>query len=165
VKAVLAGGALILTLMLSVPLLFVAGGGSSASAASPTTKSGPAITTAFAPVFDDVPLGGWPSAGRFPYGQCTWWAAYNRNVSWNGNGGYWLLNAAAWGASTSALPQYHSIAVYPASRFYSQYGHVALVVAVTPASYTVSEMNYKGLGVVDQRTIAWPDPLVEGFIQ
>ena len=163
-KAFAAGGGLLLVLVLSVPLLFVAGRGSSAAAATVTSRSGPPVTTALTPVFDDVPPGGFPGAGRFPYGQCTWWAAFNRNVSWNGNGGDWLLNAAAKGYATSATPQYKSIVVYPAGRGYSQYGHVAVVVAVTPTSYTVSEMNYKGLGIVDQRTVAWPDPVVEGFI-
>jgi hypothetical protein len=37
-------------------------------------------------------------------------------------------------------------------------GHVAVVTAVTPTSYTVSEMNYLGEGVVDARTVPWPDP-------
>ena len=109
--------------------------------------------------------GGWPGHDRFASGNCTWWAAYNRQVTWNGNGGEWLLNAAAVGRPSSATPQYEAIAVYPVGSTYGQYGHVALVIGVTPTSYTVSEMNYKGLGVVDQRTIAWPDPLVEGFIQ
>ena len=111
-----------------------------------------------------MPIGGWPGHERFASGNCTWWAAYNRKVTWNGNGSEWLLNAAAQGYATSGTPQYRAIAVYPAGSAYSQYGHVAVVIAVTPTSYTVSEMNYRGLGVVDQRTIAWPDPLVEGFI-
>ena len=44
------------------------------------------------------------------------------------------------------------------------YGHVGIVIAVAPSSYTVAEMNYRGEGVVDQRIVAWPDPDVEGFI-
>ena len=47
----------------------------------------------------------------------------------------------------------------------SRYGHVALVVAAWPAGYVVAEANYDGLGVIDTRSIAWPDPQVAGFIK
>ena len=53
-------------------------------------------------LFPWVPPGGYPD--RFPYGWCTWWAAYNRHVTWGGNAGDWLVNARAQGVETSALP-------------------------------------------------------------
>jgi len=63
------------------------------------------------------------------------------------------------------MPRSGEIAVYqPGSGYDSGYGHVALVTDVSDTSYTVSEMNHQGLGVVDSRTIAWPDPHLEGFI-
>ena len=163
-RALGAGLGMLLVTVLSVPLLLAGGGGSQAAAAAAPAGQGSATTTNLAPLFPDVPPGGWPGHDRFAAGNCTWWAAYNRQVTWNGNGTDWLLNAAAQGYATSPTPQYRAIAVYPAGPAYSQYGHVALVIGVTPTSYTVSEMNYRGLGVVDQRTIAWPDPVVEGFI-
>jgi surface antigen len=115
-----------------------------------------------AALFSWVPDGGFPD--RFPYGQCTWWAAYNRRVTWNGNAGDWLVNAKAQGVATAGTPTVGAIVVYPAGRAYSQYGHVAIVTAVDATGYTVSEMNFTGWGKVDTRTIAWPDRQVSGFI-
>jgi surface antigen len=164
VKAIGATLGFLLVALLSVPVLFASSGTNAAAAPGGSSSSGSTAITSLAPLFPDVPAGGWPGHERFASGNCTWWAAYNRQVTWNGNGAEWLLNAAAQGYATSGIPQYEAIAVYPAGPAYAQYGHVALVIAVTPTSYTVSEMNYRGLGVVDQRTIPWPDPQVEGFI-
>src|SRR6266705_3299204 len=68
-----------------------------------------AVTIATAPhpapavrLFPWVPSGGYPD--RFPYGWCTWWAAYNRHVTWNGNAADWLENASAQGFKTAASP-------------------------------------------------------------
>lgn len=115
-----------------------------------------------APLFSWVPPGGY--ADRFPYGQCTWWAAYNRQVSWSGNAGDWLANARAVGVASSASPSVGAIAVYAPGNGYTELGHVAVVIAVAPDAYTVSEMNYLGWGQVNTRTIPWPDPHLEGFI-
>ncbi|MHB8510519.1 MAG: CHAP domain-containing protein [Candidatus Dormibacteria bacterium] len=163
-KAIGATIGLLLMSVMAVPVLFAGAGSSGAAASAPASgsTSGPVAITGLAPLFDDVPPGGWPD--NFPGGQCTWWAAFNRHVTWNGDGGDWLLNAAAQGYATSAIPQVHSIVVYPPGDAYGQYGHVGLVIGVSQNSYTVSEMNYRGLGVVDTRTIPRPDPQVEGFI-
>jgi surface antigen len=56
------------------------------------------------------------------------------------------------------------IVVYGPGNGYSAYGHVALVVGVHQGGYEVSEMNYLGVGVVDEREAPWPDGAVEGFI-
>ena len=53
-------------------------------------------------LFAWVPEEGFPDA--FPYGQCTWWAAYNRHVTWGGNARDWLENAKAQGVATSDYP-------------------------------------------------------------
>ena len=134
-----------------------------AAIAAPTV----AISTAArpvpaAPLFASIPAGGFPD--RFPYGQCTWWAAYNRHVTWSGNAGDWLLNARAQGVETSPAPSPEAIVVYRPGGGYSGLGHVAVVIAVAPGSYMVSEMNFIGWGRVNTRTVAWPDPHVEGFI-
>jgi hypothetical protein len=96
-------------------------------------------------LFAWVPPGGFPD--RFPFGQCTWWAAYNRRVTWGGNAGDWLVNAQAQGISTSEYPSVG-----------------AIVIKVTPSSYTVSEMNAPKWGEVSTRVVRWPDPQVQGFI-
>jgi surface antigen len=134
-----------------------------AAIAAPTV----AISTAprpapAAPLFASVPIGGFPD--RFPYGQCTWWAAYNRQVTWSGDAGQWLLNAREQGVETSGLPSLGAIVVYKPGSGYSGYGHVAIVIAVSPSTYAVSEMNYLGWGEVNTRSVAWPDSHVSGFI-
>jgi len=114
------------------------------------------------PLFAWVPEGGFPDA--FPFGQCTWWGAYNREVTWGGNARDWLSNAKAQGVATADYPSIGAIVVYKPGGEYSDYGHVAIVIQVTPRSYTVSEMNAPAWGKVSTRVIAWPDPNVQGFI-
>jgi surface antigen len=118
------------------------------------------------PLFTDVPAGGYPD--QFPFGQCTWWAAFNVHVTWWGDAGAWLAAARAAGRATSPVPLVHSIVVYSPSPGYSQWGHVGVVVSVGPASFRVSEMNYadggRGTGMVDERESPWPDSRVEGFV-
>ncbi len=130
-----------------------------------TTAAAVAIaprTPPTAALFAWVPEGGYPN--RFPYGQCTWWAAYNRQVTWGGNARDWLANAKAQGVPTSDVPSVGAIAVYRPGGAYSEYGHVAVVVARRPHTYTVSEMNAPRWGEVTTREIAWPDPHLQGFI-
>jgi hypothetical protein len=116
-----------------------------------------------APPFAWVPPGGFED--HFPFGECTWWAAYNRRVSWGGNAGDWLTNAQGEGIATTKAPAVGAIAVYRPGGDYSPLGHVALVTAVTPTTYTVSEMNAAaGHGRVSTRVIGWPDLQVQGFI-
>jgi surface antigen len=115
-----------------------------------------------APPLAAVPPGGFPN--HFPFGQCTWWAAHNREVTWNGNAGDWLTSAAALGVPTSAEPSVGAIVVYRPGGHYSRFGHVAIVTATGAGAYTVSEMNAPLWGRVSTRELAWPDPDVLGFI-
>jgi surface antigen len=148
-KMLLAG----LILLVTFPPLVGSAAATIATAPHPT----PAVR-----LFSWVPSGGYPD--RFPYGWCTWWAAYNRHVTWNGNAADWFENAAAQGYHTSASPTVGAIAVYRPVGEYSPLGHVAIVIAVSDRAYTVSEMHVIGFGQVDTRTIWWPDPHVAGFI-
>ncbi|TMB90731.1 MAG: CHAP domain-containing protein [Chloroflexi bacterium] len=113
---------------------------------------------------------GLPAGAGWPWGQCTWYVALARTqmgepVTWGGDAWQWLANASAEGYETRTAPLPGEIAVYRRGGAYSsQDGHVALVLRVTPSSYTVEEANYYGLGIIDTRTIAWPDPGVAGFI-
>jgi len=132
--------------------------GSTAAAIASAPHPAPATR-----LFAWVPDGGYPDA--YPFGQCTWWAAYNRRVTWNGNAADWLPDAQAQGVPTTEMPSAGAIAVFARGGTYSPlYGHVAVVIAVTPTTYTVSEMNFIGWGRVSTRVIAWPDPQIEGFI-
>lgn len=140
-------------LLLSFPA--VVGSAAGATAAAPHAA-------AAGELFAWVPSGGFPD--RFPFGQCTWWAAYNRRVTWGGNAGDWLVNARAQGVATSDYPSVGAIVVYRPGGDYSSYGHVAIVIAVKPHSYTVSEMNAPRWGEVTTRVVPWPDRQVQGFI-
>jgi hypothetical protein len=131
--------------------------GAAAATMATAPHSAPAVR-----LFSWVPPGGYPD--HFPYGQCTWWAAYNRHVSWNGNAADWLANASAQGFHTQLTPTVGAIAVYRPGSGYSQLGHVAVVVGVASTAYTVSEMNFTGWGEVNTRAVRWPDPHIAGFI-
>ena len=117
------------------------------------------------PLFADVPPGGYPH-DTYVWGNCTWWVAYNRLVPpFLGDAKHWLANAAGAGLPTAAQPSVGAIVVYRASPGYNVvHGHVAVVIVVGPTSFRVSEMNFVGLGEVDQRDSPWPDWHVEGFI-
>lgn len=121
-----------------------------------------APATAPSPLFTWVPVGGF--ADHFPFGQCTWWVAFNRRVTWSGDARDWLANAAAQGMPMSDAPSVGSIVVYRPGGRYSELGHVAVVLAVKPGSYEVSEMNAVGWGRISSREVPWPDPHVAGFI-
>lgn len=103
----------------------------------------------------------------FPWGQCTYYVAFRRSalgkpVTWGGNAKSWLANARAQGVPTGSTPVPGAIVVTNDSR---RYGHVAIVESVNgDGSIVVSEMNYKGLGVIDQRTISGDSRSVKGYI-
>jgi LysM repeat protein len=87
---------------------------------------------------------------KFPVGWCTYYVATKRNVTWNGDAGYWYANAAAQGYSVGSTPKVGSIMV----TWESWAGHVAYVEAVNPdGSWMVSEMNWVAFDVIDERTI------------
>lgn len=100
----------------------------------------------------------------FPYGQCTYYVASRRNVTWGGNAVNW------WWTAAHARPEGHvpvrgSIAVFRGGWD----GHVAFVERVNAdGSFQVSEMNYwangGGWGRVDHRTVSLHDWSLIGFI-
>ena len=87
---------------------------------------------------------------RFPVGWCTYYVATKRNVTWNGDAGYWYQNAAAQGYAVGPTPKVGAIMV----AWESWAGHAAYVEAVNPdGSWVVTEMNWVAFNVIDQRTI------------
>src|SRR5260370_19112515 len=128
--------------------------GSAAATIAAAPHPAPAVR-----LFSWVPVGGFPD--RFPYRQCTWWAAYNRRVTWNGNAADWLGNASAQGFHTQPTPSVGAIAVYGRVGGYSHlYGHLAVGIGGRPRTYTVSEMNVIGWGPVTTRSRRWPTPFI-----
>lgn len=98
---------------------------------------------------------------NFPFGQCTWYVASRRNVTWNGDAGQWLA-AARHIRPEGRVPVVGAIAV---QRWISPPGHVSYVEAVNDdGSFRIAEMNYEGLGVVDHRTMSAQRDGVAGFI-
>lgn len=101
-----------------------------------------------------IKVGGSPGpylVTRFPFGQCTWYVATKVPIPWLGNAWQWYSAAEAAGWPVGATPRVGAVMVDWESRYY---GHVAYVEAVNPdGSWAVSEMNYIGWGVIDQRTI------------
>ncbi len=104
-------------------------------------------------------------ADGFPYGQCTYYAASRRTVTWAGNAGWWF------GAANGIRPEGHVAVAGAIVVFHTGwFGHVGYVESVNPdGSFVVSEMNYYGdgggWGRVDHRTIARTDFWsVTGFI-
>ena len=97
----------------------------------------------------------------FPYGYCTWYVASKRNIPWSGNAGTWLYHAKSMGYATSRTPTVGAIMVSSES----WWGHVAIVESVSGSSFTVSEMNVKGWGKKDTRTIDTSSRAIKGFIK
>jgi len=145
-----------LVIFLPFLLLPVLVGSAAASVAAALPSAGAA------PLFSWVPAGGYPD--HFPFGQCTWWAAYNHRVSWGGDARDWVANASAQGIAVEGTPSVGAIVSYRPGGAYSTLGHVAIVVAASADSYTVSEMNAPEWGTVTRRVIRWPDPDALGFI-
>ena len=83
-----------------------------------------------------------PVPDGFPYGQCTYYAASRRNVTWAGNAGWWF------DAANGIRPEGHVAVAGALVVFHTGwFGHVAYVEKVNPdGSFVVSEMNYYGDG-------------------
>jgi len=97
---------------------------------------------------------------RYPYGWCTWYVASRRNIPWSGNAGAWLYNARTMGYPTGHRPSPGAIMVTGESAV----GHVAYVEAVYGNMIKVSEMNYRGWGIVSTRTLSAHSSFIWGYI-
>jgi surface antigen len=99
---------------------------------------------------------------KYPYGWCTYYASAMRpDIPGSlGNAGRWLAGAAAQGFSTGSTPAVGAVMV---SRE-SSVGHVAIVESVSGDTFTVSEMNYQGWGIVSRRVVSAASSMIKGFI-
>jgi hypothetical protein len=101
----------------------------------------------------------------FPYGQCTYYAASRRDVTWGGNAWSWFANANGI-RPEGHVPVAGGLVVFQTGWF----GHVAYVESVNAdGSFLISEMNYYanggGWGRVDHRTITSADfRTITGYI-
>ena len=97
----------------------------------------------------------------FPYGYCTYYVSQKRTITWTGNAGVWLGAAKAQGLTTGDDPKPGAILVTSEG---GRTGHVAYVESVHGDQFTVSEMNYKGYGIVSTRTLTTSYGSIKGFI-
>lgn len=104
---------------------------------------------------------GGSSNGGFPWGQCTWYVSTRRDVPWGGDAWMWYRNARGFSRPEGRVPVEGSILVM----WGSWVGHVAYVEKVySDGSFLISEMNVRGLGVYDQRTVTTSSIDLIGFI-
>lgn len=104
--------------------------------------------------------------GVFDWGNCTWWVAQRRAVTWLGNGAEWYDNARAQGYAVGDQPLPGAILVRQ-SASYGGYGHVAYVESVEGNNFTVSEMNVNGVGQLTTHTyntVSAPPPGLIGYV-
>jgi len=97
---------------------------------------------------------------RFPWGYCTWLVAAKRNIPWNGNAWQWYGNAQSMGYAVGSVPAPGAVYV----SWESPVGHVGYVESVNGNTFTISEMNYYGFGVVNTRTIQMGSVPLIGFV-
>ncbi|HEX6123021.1 MAG TPA: CHAP domain-containing protein [Ktedonobacterales bacterium] len=133
-----------------------------------TTPPKPSGSGAAGVGISPAPLSPWPPSNAFMYvpghpafavsgppnnfyywafGQCTWWAQWERrdeNLTRMGNARYWAGSAAGRGYTISSRPKAGATVVFqPGVQGAGGAGHVAHVVAVYPAGwFLVSEMNF-----------------------
>lgn len=98
--------------------------------------------------------------GNFPRGYCTWYVSTRRYIPWSGNAGAWFAAAKALGFPVGDTPRAGAIMVSRESWI----GHVAVVESIEGDGFTVSEMNFRGFGVVDQRHVRLGHVPLIGFI-
>ena len=104
---------------------------------------------------------GGSSNGEFPWGQCTYYVSTRRRVPWNGDAWTWFRNARDFNRPEGRAPVQGAIVVM----WGSWVGHVAYVEKVNPdGSFLISEMNMRGLGVYDERTVTTGSIDLIGFI-
>lgn len=90
----------------------------------------------------------------YAFGNCTYYVAtrFPGIYAWLGNAQNWIVNAKKQGYTTLASPAPDTVVVYGPGNGYSSLGHVAVVDHVnSDGTFQVSEMNYRGYNLVDQR--------------
>jgi len=109
-----------------------------------------------------------PGTGKsriFPYGQCTWYVAQRKIVTWSGHAKSWLANAKAAGYKTGSTAQSGAIIVLTEGGWLGRlYGHVGYVESVNNGWVTISEMNYNCFACKSVRTLKTNDWRIRGYI-
>ncbi|MDD3794248.1 MAG: LysM peptidoglycan-binding domain-containing protein [Candidatus Gracilibacteria bacterium] len=100
----------------------------------------------------------------FYWGNCTWYVAQYKNVTWGGNANQWLSNARANGVSTGSTPKLGAIVQFTGTGYNPRYGHVGIVMEVKSDHIIVSDMNYRKLNEITYRKVPLNDRSIDGYI-
>ncbi len=100
----------------------------------------------------------------FAWGNCTYYVANHKNVTWRGNANQWLRNAAAAGVPTGKTPAVGAIVSFSGRGYNSYYGHVGIVAGVEGGDIIVKDMNYRRLNEVTIRRVPKTDATIKGYI-
>ena len=100
----------------------------------------------------------------FAPGNCTWYVAQNKTVTWRGNANRWMANARAAGVKTGQKPVPGAIVQFSGRGYNRYYGHVGIVADVTDDYIIVKDMNYRGLYEVTIRKVKKDDSTIDGYI-
>jgi surface antigen len=90
----------------------------------------------------------------YAFGNCTYYVAtrFPNIYPYLGNAAQWITNAPKHGYTVLSTPHPDTVVVYGPGNGYSSLGHVAVVESVnSDGSFQVSEMNYSGYDLIDQR--------------
>lgn len=102
-----------------------------------------------------------PGGHIFAKGHCTYYVASRMFIPWGGNAKNWPENSRKYGARLGSVPIAGSIVVTTSS----PWGHVAIVEEVfNDGTFTITEMNYKGIGIISQRRLNINDDTIRTFI-
>ncbi len=100
----------------------------------------------------------------FVWGNCTWYVAQNKSVSWRGNASSWMRNAKAEWVKTGQTPIPGAIVQFSGAGYNRYYGHVGIVAGVEGDNIIVKDMNYRGLYEVTIRKVPIDHPSIDGYI-
>ncbi|MDD2487738.1 MAG: LysM peptidoglycan-binding domain-containing protein [Candidatus Gracilibacteria bacterium] len=104
------------------------------------------------------------NGNKFAWGNCTYFVANHKNVTWRGNAGQWIQNARAAGVPTGSEAVNGAIISFKGSGYNPYYGHVGLVTGVEGDDIIVKDMNYRRINEVTVRRISKNDPSIKGYI-
>ncbi len=94
------------------------------------------------------------ATAAYAFGNCTYYVAtrFPTIYPYLGNAKDWLAAAPKHGYTVLSTPHPDTVVVYGPGNGYSSLGHVAVVESVnSDGSFQVSEMNYRGYDMIDQR--------------
>lgn len=101
---------------------------------------------------------------RFAWGNCTWYVAQYKNVTWWWNANQWLRNARAKWAATWSVAKAWAIVQFTWGWYNPTYWHVWIVLEVKWDHMLISDMNYRRINEVTTRKVSLSDPAIDWFI-